>query len=97
MTITKNQNGNLVTLYVEGRLDTSTSVDLEKEINAIADADQLIIDFEKLEYISSAGLRVLLAAYKAYSSKKGLSIINISETVMDVFDVTGFRDILNLS
>jgi len=97
MTITKNQNGNIVTLYIEGRLDTVTSVDLEKEINALSDADQLVIDFEKLEYISSAGLRVLLAAHKAYSEKKGLSILNVSETVMDVFDVTGFRDILNLN
>ena len=96
MTVTKNQNGTSVTLSVEGRLDTITAPDLEKEIQSLAEATSLEIDFTKLEYISSAGLRVLLSAHKAFAKKGGMTITNVNETVLDIFDVTGFKDILNI-
>lgn len=95
MTITKTENGTSLTLNVEGRLDTMTAPELEKEISAsTANVNELVIDFTKLEYISSAGLRVLLAAHKNFAKKGGMSITNVNETVMDIFDVTGFKDIL---
>ena len=96
MTITKNQNGTAVTLCVEGRLDTITAPELEKEIQSISDATELTVDFAKLEYISSAGLRVLLSAHKTYAKVGGMTIINVNETVLEIFDVTGFKDILNI-
>lgn len=96
MTVTKNQNGTAVTLALEGRLDTTTAPELEKEIQALADVTELTIDFAKLDYISSAGLRVLLSAHKVYSKKDGLTIVNVSEAVLDIFEVTGFKDILNI-
>jgi anti-sigma B factor antagonist len=96
MTVTKNQNGTSVTLSVEGRLDTITAPELEKEIQALADATELTIDFAKLEYISSAGLRVLLSAHKVFAKKGGMTITNVNEQVLDIFDVTGFKDILNI-
>ena len=96
MTVTKTQNASSVTLSVEGRLDTITSPDLEKEIASISDANDLTIDFAKLDYISSAGLRVLLSTHKNFAKKGGMTIINVNETVLDIFDVTGFKDILNI-
>jgi len=96
MTVTKNQNGTAVTLAVEGRLDTITAPDLEKEIQAISDATELTIDFAKLEYISSAGLRVLQSDHKTFAKKVGMIIINVNETVLEIFNVTGFEDILNI-
>jgi len=97
MTITKAQNGSALVLSVEGRLDTVTAPDLEKEIVAVeADVNELTVDFSKLDYISSAGLRVLLSAHKNFTKKGGMTITNVNETVMDIFDVTGFKDILNI-
>ncbi len=97
MTITKNQNGTTLTIGVEGRLDTVTAPELEKEIAAVADGvNELTVDFAKLDYISSAGLRVLLSAHKNFAKKGGMTITNVNETVMDIFDVTGFKDILNI-
>ncbi len=96
MTITKKQNGNSVTLEIEGRLDTITAPDLEKEIQSAADAGELVMDCEKMEYISSAGLRVFLSAHKAFAKKSGMTVKNVRETVLDIFEVTGFRDILNI-
>ncbi|MBQ7158963.1 MAG: STAS domain-containing protein [Treponema sp.] len=97
MTITKAQNGTALTLAVEGRLDTVTAPELEKEIaENSAEANELVVDFTKLDYISSAGLRVLLSAHKNFAKKGGMTITNVNETVMDIFDVTGFKDILNI-
>ena len=96
MTVTKNQNGSTVILTVEGRLDTLTAPQLEKEIGEITNADSLEFDFSKLEYISSAGLRLLLSTHKNYAKKAGIVITNVNETVLDIFDVTGFKDILNI-
>ncbi len=97
MTITKQQNGTALTLAVSGRLDTTTSPELEQELSASLDsADSLILDFSGLDYVSSAGLRVLLSAHKQMSGKGGMKVKNVNEIVREVFDVTGFSDILNI-
>ena len=97
MTITKTQNGTALTLALEGRLDTVTSPELEKELKASLDgADTLTLDFAKLDYISSAGLRVLLSAHKQMSAKGGMKVVNVNEIVKEVLDVTGFSDILTI-
>ena len=89
-------NNDAVTLTLEGRLDTITAPDLEKEIVSLTEASSLELDFSKLDYISSAGLRVLLTAHKTFAKKGGMIIKNVNETVLDIFEVTGFRDILSI-
>ena len=97
MKITKNVNGNIATIALEGRLDTVTAPDLEQELKGSMDiAEALVLDFAKLDYISSAGLRVLLSAHKAMSKKGGMKVVNVNELVREVFDVTGFSDILTI-
>ena len=97
MKITKNVNGNIATIALEGRLDTTTAPELEKELKAVIEsADALTLDFGSLDYISSAGLRVLLSAHKAMSKKGGMKVVNVNELVREVFDVTGFSDILTI-
>ena len=97
MTITKNQNGNTLEIALEGRLDTMTAPELETELKQSMDGmDSLILDFSKLDYISSAGLRVLLSAHKVMSGKNGMKIRNMNEIVQEVFEVTGFADILTI-
>ena len=97
MTITKNQNQNALTIALEGRLDTMTAPELEKEFQeSLGGADTLTIDLSQLEYVSSAGLRVLLSAHKQMSRKGGMKIIHVNEIVREVFDVTGFSDILTI-
>ena len=97
MTIEKKANGSALEIALEGRLDTMTAPELEKELNgSLGSADSLVLDFGKLEYISSAGLRVLLSAHKAMSTKGGMKITNVNEIVQEVFEVTGFADILNI-
>lgn len=84
-------DGNLM-VNPEGRLDTNTAPELESFFNAnIGDADALVIDCEKLEYVSSAGLRVLLSAQK--KMKNSMKLINVCESVMEVFEITGFVDV----
>ena len=87
------------TLYyaLEGRLDTITSPELEEELKAsLEDAQALVLDFEKLEYISSAGLRVLLSAQKTMAKRGEMKLKHVNETVMEIFEVTGFADILTI-
>lgn len=97
MTITKKQNGGALEIALEGRLDTMTAPELEAELNSsLKDADSLEFDFSKLNYISSAGLRVLLSAHKSLLSKGGMKVKNVNEIVQEVFDVTGFADILDI-
>ena len=97
MTMNKTLNGTVLEIALEGRLDTMTAPELEAELNQSMDgADSLVLDFGKLEYISSAGLRVLLSAHKAMSSKGGMKVTNVNEIVREVFDVTGFSDILTI-
>lgn len=95
MNVEKNLSGTELTVTVEGRLDTMTAPELEKELKEYyGSITELVLDFKKLEYISSAGLRVVLGAHKAMSGK--LIVKNVNEIVMEVFEVTGFADILNI-
>ena len=97
MTITKQQNGSALCVAIEGRLDTTTAPDLEKELkDALNGITDLTMDFSKLDYISSAGLRVLLSAHKAMAKQGGMKLIHVNEIVMEVFEVTGFSDILTI-
>lgn len=97
MNILNNKEGNTLCLTLEGRLDTNTSPLLEAELKRSIDGvEKLVFDFAKLEYISSAGLRVLLSAQKVMNRQGEMIIKNVNSEVMDVFDVTGFIDILTL-
>ena len=97
MTITKVQNGTVLEIALEGRLDTMTAPELEAELKgSLSGADSLVLDFSKLDYISSAGLRVLLSAHKEMSAKGGMKVKNVNEIVREVFEVTGFADILTI-
>ena len=97
MTINKTMNGNALTIALEGRLDTTTAPELERALKESLDgAQELIMDFSKLDYISSAGLRVLLSAHKTMRTKGGMKVVNVNEIVKEVFDVTGFADILDI-
>jgi anti-sigma B factor antagonist len=84
-------------LTLSGRLDTLTAPELEQKIkDALPDCAALTIDMASLEYVSSAGLRVLLSAHKAFSAKGGLTLTHVSEAIMEILDVTGFSDILTI-
>ncbi len=97
MKITKVQNGTALEIAVEGRLDTTTAPQLEEELaRSMPDAESLVLDFKDLAYISSAGLRVLLGAHKAMMNKGGMKVTNVNDIVQEVFDVTGFADILTI-
>ncbi|MBO7252320.1 MAG: STAS domain-containing protein [Oscillospiraceae bacterium] len=97
MNIEKECTGNVRTIKVRGRLDTTTAPSLEAAITeTIAGCEQLILDFVDLEYISSAGLRVILKAQKAMAAKGGMKLRNVNETIMEIFEITGFSDILDI-
>ena len=96
MKITANKNENKVTMAIAGRIDTTTAPELEAEFNELGDINELVLDFADVEYISSAGLRVLLKAQKLMATLGGMKIINVSKDVLDVFDITGFTDILTI-
>lgn len=88
------ENGSTV-IKIEGRLDTTTAPELEKAINAEGEAlKSLVLDFKGVEYISSAGLRVLLTAQKKMNVQGHMELTDVSEAVMDIFEMTGFADIL---
>ncbi len=97
MTITKTVKGNEIAFALEGRLDTTTAPQFDAEIKEnINGIEKLVMDFEKLEYISSAGLRVLLAAQKIMNKQGKMVLHNVNESVMEVFEVTGFSDVLTI-
>ena len=97
MNIKKKKDGNTLTAVISGRIDTSTAPKADAEINGSLDgAESLVLDFTNVDYISSAGLRVLLSAQKAMITKDGMKIRNVNEIVREVFDVTGFADILTI-
>ena len=97
MTIEIKRNDEYTIVEIVGRLDTTTAPLLEKAINDdIDDAKNLIIDFKGLEYISSAGLRVLLGAQKKMQKIGTMKVVNVKELVMEVFEITGFADILTI-
>ena len=92
MTITRQTENGTTTLFVEGWLDTQSSPELGKEIRALSDVEHLVLDFGKLEYISSSGLREVIAAYKKMMALGGtFSIVGVSSDVMEVFRLTGFE------
>lgn len=97
MEIVKNKDGEKLVISPEGRLDTTSAPNLEAEIkNLPEDVKELTLDLKKLVYISSAGLRVVLAAQKEMNKRGRMTIKNVAESVMDVFEITGFSDILNI-
>ncbi len=97
MNIVKTSEGTKLTLAVEGRLDTTTAPQLEAELKSSLDGvTELTLDFEKLEYLSSAGLRVLLAAQKVMNKQGSMVVLHVNETIQEVFEVTGFVDILTI-
>ena len=97
MNIIKNKDGSKLTLALEGRLDTTTAPQLEGELkDALEGITDLELDFQNLEYLSSAGLRVLLAAQKTMNKQGSMVIRHVNETIQEVFEVTGFVDILTV-
>lgn len=97
MNIVKTSEGTKLTLALEGRLDTTTAPQLEAEVkSALADVTELVLDFSQLEYLSSAGLRVILAAQKVMNKQGKMVIRHVNETILEVFEVTGFSDILTI-
>ena len=97
MTIEKKINGEAVTLVVSGRLDTQTAPELENELDAcLADIKDLTFDMTNLEYVSSAGLRVILKAQKAMNAQGAMKLTGVNDSIMEVFDITGFLDILTI-
>lgn len=97
MTLNKSVNGTELTIAIEGRLDTNTSPQLDAELKQSLDGiTALIFDLKDMAYISSAGLRVLLTAQKLMNKQGKLTVKNANEDVMEIFEVTGFNDILNI-
>ncbi|MBO6193271.1 MAG: STAS domain-containing protein [Clostridiales bacterium] len=97
MESTMNRDGNKLTVAISGRLDTLSSPDFEKEMTpAIEGVEELVIDLKDLDYISSAGLRVLLGLAQTMEDQGKMVVTNPNDAVMDVFSVTGFDDILTI-
>jgi anti-sigma B factor antagonist len=98
MNIVKKNNGDRLTIALDGRLDTTTSPDLEEVITGtLDDFNSIVFDFENLSYISSAGLRVVLSIQKKMNAKKGTFIIkNVNDSVQEIFNMTGFSNILTI-
>ena len=97
LTINKAINEGKAEFHLEGRLDTNTSPELEKELNeSLEGITDLTINMENLDYISSAGLRVLLSTQKAMAKKGELKVTNVNDTIMDIFEMTGFTEILTI-
>ena len=97
MNIKKDIRDHEAVLSVSGRLDTTTAPSLEAAVVETAGAcDRLVLDFAGLEYISSAGLRVILKAQKAMSAKGGMKLLHVGETIMEILEITGFSDLLTI-
>lgn len=96
MKIDKEVNGSELSIKLEGRLDTNTSPELEKELGDLNNINSIIFDFKNIEYISSAGLRVLLSCQKKMNTQGTMVIKNINDMIKSVFDMTGFSDILTI-
>ena len=97
MTIEKKINNDAATLIVSGRLDTQTAPELESELDALfSEIKELTFDMSNLEYVSSAGLRVILKAQKAMNAQGSMKLTGVNDSIMEVFDITGFLDILTI-
>lgn len=93
----KNIQNGIINISIAGRLDTATAPELEAEFDrCLAGTKELIIDLKSLEYISSAGLRVILKAQKIMNTQGAMKLINVNDSIMEVFDITGFVDILTI-
>ena len=97
MNIKISQNGATELVALEGRLDTLTAPDLEKALTPLEGIEDLQIDCDDLEYISSAGLRVLLSLQKTMNQQGSMVLLNVRQEVMDVFELTGFTEILHFA
>ena len=97
MTIEKTMTGTAAVLNIAGRLDMTSAHELETAVSGcIAGIKELVLDCEGLEYVSSAGLRVILKAQKQMSMQGDMKLIHVNETIMEVFDITGFAEILTI-
>ena len=97
MNITKTTENGVLTVYLEGKLDTGTAPQAEKELEGdVAAASRLVLDMTELKYLSSAGLRLILRFHKTMKEKDGMVVRNVNEGIMDVFEMTGFTDILQI-
>ena len=97
LNIESKQNAAELSVALTGRLDTNTAPELEKTLNTSLDGvEMLFIDMEQLDYISSAGLRVLLAAQKTMNKQGEMKVMHVNETILEIFEVTGFSDILTI-
>ena len=97
MTITKNLEGKKLTVALEGRLDTGTAPQLEAELKtSVNGIEELVLDLKDLAYMSSAGLRVLLAAQKVMNRQGSMRAVNVNETIAEIFEITGFNEILTI-
>lgn len=97
MNIVKKQEGAALTLELEGRLDTTTAPELEAVLGkSLEGVTSLVLDMQELNYLSSAGLRVILTAQKRMNKQGKMTVRHVKETIMEVFEVTGFVDILNI-
>ena len=97
LNITKKAENTALAIGLEGRLDTTTAPQLEGELKGSLDGvTELTLDMEKLEYISSAGLRVLLSAQKTMNKQGEMKVVHVGDTIMEIFEVTGFSDILTI-
>lgn len=97
MEISKNKTGSNLVIYLSGRLDTVSAPQLEEELKAsIGDVTELILDLANLEYMSSVGLRILLSAQKTMNTQGKMIVKNVNDVIMEIFEVTGFIDILTI-
>ena len=98
LTISKTVENGKAVIAPEGRLDTVTAPEMERVIKELLPGlQELVLDFAKLEYVSSAGLRVLLSAQKAMNTQGEMKVVHVNETIMEIFEVTGFSDILTIA
>ena len=97
LNIQKSVENGSASFALSGRLDTMTAPELEKALTeSLSGVSELTLDFENLDYVSSAGLRVLLSAQKLMSKQGGMKLVHVNETIMEIFEVTGFSDILTI-
>ncbi len=97
MEIIESRDGDRVVLRIVGRLDTNTAPQLDSYLKTNVTSDGgLVLDMSELDYVSSAGLRVILATHKVMSNRGGLYVTNVKDTVMEVLEATGFTDVLNM-
>ena len=96
MQIKKELENNVLVLALEGRLDTVTAPELEREVSDLRGVTDLVFDMKNLEYISSAGLRVILKSQKTMNTQGSMKLKNVGDSIMEVFEITGFSDILTI-